>query len=264
VGGLVVGLVGVGSTETFARGWAWMVTEIPPRVLLTGGFLVLHTTIFWPVALFFHRVDRTDRPRWVARHRIQSGRRREPPLAKTLAVLLRNQLLLLPVLLFTLGELLRLRGWQPDPTLPSLAVLTVEVVGQGVIGTLLFYASHRVLHRTWWVKRVHRVHHEFRTTSALASEYAHPVEFVVANFGALALGALLLAPSLASMALFAVIGLTTILVHHSGYALPWAPWSMPHDWHHYRFVEMFGSTGAIDRILGTSPEYVELRDGDKR
>ena len=58
--------------------------------------------------------------------------------------------------------------------------------------------------------------------------------------------------------------LLNILVHHSGYALPWAPWSMPHDWHHYRVKELFGTTGFIDRMLGTSPEFETLEDGELR
>ena len=259
-----VGLLALGHTAPFARAYAALVTQASPRVLITLGLLVLHTVIFWPVALGFHWVDRTDRPRFIARHRIQSGKVRQPPLGRTLRVLIRNQFVLLPILLLLFAELLRIRGWRPDPVLPGLGVLILEVVGLGVIGSIVFYASHRLLHRRWWVKHVHYVHHEFRTTSALASEYAHPFEFAVANFGALTAGALILAPSLAAMGLFAVIAQLTVLVHHSGYALPFAPWSVPHDWHHYRFVELFGSTGALDRLLGTAPEFFELQDGEVR
>ena len=104
----------------------------------------------------------------------------------------------------------------------------------------------------------------FRTTSAWAAEYAHPIEFVVGNFGAMVAGALLFAPSLASIYVFESVAVLTVLVHHSGYALPWAPWSMPHDWHHYRFVELFGSTALLDRLFGTAPEFEKLQDTEIR
>lgn len=264
VGGLLLGAIAVGATDPFAQAWRTLVTEVPDRVLLTGGLMALHTAIFWPVCAAFHLVDRTDRPAAIARYRIQSGARRQPPLGRTLWVLLRNQFLLLPLLLAAFSEALLARGWHADPALPGLGVLALELAGQAVLAVLFFYGAHRFLHRKWWLKRVHRVHHEFRTSTALASEYAHVFEFAVGNFGTLAVGALLLAPSLASIYLFAALALITILVHHSGYALPWAPWSVPHDWHHHRFKEVFGTTGLLDHLFGTDGEFAELEDGDIR
>ena len=106
---------------------------------------------------------------------------------------------------------------------------------------------------------MHRIHHEYKTTTSIASEYAHPVEFCIGNFGTLAGGVVLLAPSLFSIYLFTVLSILTILIHHCGYALPWAPWSIPHDWHHYKYKELFGSVGFLDRILGTDKEFKKLK-----
>lgn len=263
LGGLLACAVTVGSTKAAGHAWAALIGALGPRWLVDGGLLVIHTTIFWSVCGLFHLVDVTDRPRFIARHRIQSGPRRQPPLRETLRVLGRNQILLV-ALIVGFAELLLWRGWRPEPQLPSLLRLALELAGQAICAILVFYGSHRLLHRKWWLKRVHRVHHEFRTSSALASEYAHPVELAISNFGTLALGALLIAPHLASMYLFAILSLLTILVHHSGYALPWAPWSVPHDWHHHQIRELFGATGLLDRILGTDRVFRTLRDGDVR
>ena len=93
---------------------------------------------------------------------------------------------------------------------------------------------------------------------------AHPVEFAIGNFLTMVGGALILAPHLVSMYLFALLGLMTILIHHCGYALPWAPWAVPHDWHHYRFKELFGTVGLLDRVFGTDEEFRTLEDGDVR
>lgn len=265
LGAMLALAFGLGSTEAAATAWAGLVGAFGDRWLLTGGLLVLHTAFFWPVCFAFHVVDTTDRPHFIAKHRIQQEKRKHPDLPTTVKVLLRNQFLLLPPLLFLFGELLiALHGWTAEPVLPSAGRLALELVALGIVSQVVFYATHRFLHRKWWMRHVHRVHHEFRATTAFASEYAHPVEFAVGNVLTLTLGPLIFAPHLATMYLFSVLALTTILVHHSGYALPWAPWSVPHDWHHYRFKELFGTTGLIDRLLGTDAEYRTLEDGDVR
>lgn len=264
VGGLVGLALAVAHTEAFARAWAAWVQSFSDRTLLVGGAFILHALVFWPLALAFHRVDVTGRPGCIARHRIQPDGRKHPPLGRTIRVLLRNQLLYLPLLLWGLAELLIWRGWQAEPGLPSLPRFVFEMIGQGACALVVFYASHRFLHRKWWMKRVHRVHHEFKTTTALASEYAHPVEFAAGNFATLATGALLLMPHLASIYLFTVLSIITIVVHHAGYALPWAPYAAPHDWHHYRVRELFGTVGLLDRLLGTDQEFRTLEDGDQR
>lgn len=252
----------VGSTDAFAELWSKLVTSNSARVLVTPGLLLVHTVVFWPICAAFHYVDRTGRPGFIAKHRIQEGAGVQPPMGKTIGLLLGNQFVLLPFLLFGVGELLLLRGWTAEAQLPSLQRICLELIGQAVCSLPIFYFSHRFLHRKWWMKRVHNVHHQYRTTHALAAEYAHPVEFAIGNFLTLAGGALLIGPHLISMYLFTVLGLVTILVHHCGYALPWAPWAGHHDWHHYRFREMFGTIGLLDRLFGTEPEYRELNDGD--
>lgn len=241
--------------------WASMVDGLPHGVLMVLVPLGLHLLVFWGMSAAFGWVDRNNTPHWIARYRIQSGRRRQPPWPKVLRNLLVNQLVLSPLLLAALWGALVLRGWAPSPTLPSVGTLLVELAGLSVCSVLWFYASHRFLHRPYWMKRVHRVHHEFRTTSAVASEYAHPVEFVFGSFGTLACGVLLLAPSLLSIYLYTVMSLHVVLAHHSGYAVPWLSWAVPHDWHHYKFNEVFGTVGVLDRLLKTDTLFRELEDG---
>lgn len=264
VGSMVVGIFAIGSTAMAANLWAAWVGAVSDRVALTGGLMLLHTAVFWPVCLAFHVVDTTDRPQFIARYRIQTSKRKHPPLGKTIRLLLLNQFFFLPLLLLAFGETLFWRGWRPDPVLPTAGRLAFELVFQAVISVGVFYGTHWFLHRKWWMRHVHRVHHEFRTTTALASEYAHPVEFAIGNFLTMVGGALILAPHLVSMYLFALLGLMTILIHHCGYALPWAPWAVPHDWHHYRFKELFGTVGLLDRVFGTDEEFRTLEDGDVR
>lgn len=254
--------VALGSLPAAATGWQWLVQTVPEPALLIGGTLVGHLVLFWSAALACHVVDTRDWPAFIAKHRIQSGPPKRPTLRAALPNLLTNQLLLSPLLLAALWGALKLRGWAVSDTLPSLMELLLDLIGMSVLSVLWFYASHRFLHRPWWMKRVHRVHHEFRTTTALASEYAHWVEFIFGSFGTLSIGVLVLAPSLPAIWLFALVALTTVLVHHCGYAVPWASWAVHHDWHHFRYRECFGTIGVLDRLAGTDAELRRLKDGE--
>jgi methylsterol monooxygenase len=256
-------MLGIGWSDWGRAQWRVLAEGYSDFVLLAVGPLVLHLLVFWPLAAAFHYVDTHDAPAWVARHRIQSGKRRQPETAKVMRVLATNQLLLSPLMLVLLSWMMCAMGWTVSPELPSLPTVLLEMALMAGAAAVFFYASHRFLHRPWWMKRVHRVHHEFRTTSAVAAEYAHPVEFLLANFGTLAVGIPLVFPSLPAVYMFTVLSVTHIVVHHSGYAVPWAPWSVPHDWHHYRYKELFGTVGVLDRLLGTDQEFRNLRDGDQ-
>lgn len=254
----------LGATPAVRDAWATAVESTPAWVLVCVAPWVGHQLAFWGSAALFGYVERHEKPTFLARHRIQSGPPQRPPTPKVLRNLAMNQGVWSPLLLVAMYGALVGRGWAPSPTLPAAARLLAEVLAMSACSLVWFYASHRFLHRKWWMKRIHRVHHEFRTTSVLAAEYAHPVEFVFGNFGTLACGIVLVAPSLPALYVFAAMAFSVFLVHHSGYALPWVSWSMHHDWHHYRFQEAFGSIGVLDKLFGTAKEYGELRDGDVR
>ena len=262
--GILTAVVVLGSLAPVRAAWAQLVESAPDMVLVTLGPWIIHQILFWLVSGAYHYVDVNDRPRFIARHRIQSGRPRCPPMSATLRVLAWNQLLWAPIMLGLMAAGLQLRGWTASPELPGLLQLFTELILLALTAMVFFYTTHRLLHRRWWMKRVHRLHHEFKTTTAMASEYAHPVEFCIGNFGTLAVGIVIFAPSLATIYLFALLSLLQILIHHGGYALPWAPWALPHDWHHYRVKEVFGTTGFIDRLLGTDTEFRELKPDEPR
>ncbi len=246
-----------------AEAWAAWVIGTPEWVSVIAAVFALHMLVFWGMAAAFGYVDRHDRPAFIARHRIQSGKKRQPPLSRVARVLALNQLVLSPIMLGVLLGALHLRGWTPDPDLPGPVEVIVHLVLLGVIAAIWFYAAHRFLHRPWWMKRVHQVHHEFRTTNCIAAEYAHPVEMIFGNFFTLGLGVVILGPDLATIYLYTVVGTVTFVGHHSGYAIPWMSWAVHHDWHHYRYKEAFGTYGVLDRLLGTDKELRGLQDGQE-
>lgn len=243
--------------------WAGWVTDTPGWLHVFVVVAGLHGLVFWGMAAAFGVVDRTDRPAFIARYRIQTGKVRRPPISRTLRVLALNQAVIAPVLLLGLWGVLHLRGWAPLTALPGPGEVLLDLVLLTAISAVWFYASHRFLHRPWWMKRVHRVHHEFRSTTCLAAEYAHPVEMIFANFGTLAVGVALVAPHLATLYLYTVLATVTFVGHHSGYAVPWMSWAVHHDWHHYRTKEAFGTFGLLDWALGTDRELLSLEHGEE-
>jgi methylsterol monooxygenase len=261
---LVGATLALGLIPAVHDAWRTIVETVPEWALVVLVPWVAHQAIFWASSWLALHVDRHDRPKFLAKHRIQSGKPQRPPTARVLRNLAVNQLFWSPLLLWAMWQVLRLRGWAPSPELPGATSLVLEVAGMAVASVVWFYASHRFLHRPWWMKRVHRVHHEFRTSTVMASEYAHWVEFTFGNFMTLAIGILLIAPSLPALYLYALLAIATFLAHHSGYALPWLSWAVHHDWHHYRYNEAFGTLGFIDRMLGTSKELDAMQDGDTR
>ena len=243
--------------------WTGWVEGSHPAVYLVLVVFLLHGGVFWGMSAAFWAVDRFDGPAFIARHRIQSGKTRNPARSRVALNLALNRLVVTPLMLLALWGALALRGWTLETTFPSVFEVFWQMAVLAVVSEVYFYASHRFLHRPWWMKRVHRIHHEFRTTKAWAGEYAHPVEMVFGNFGTLTVGVILLAPNLATLYIYAVVATHTFVAHHSGFAVPWMSWSVHHDWHHYRYKEAFGTFGVLDRLLGTDKEFRGLKHEDQ-
>ncbi len=259
---LLAGIFGFSRLPAAAEVWAQYLAAVPDWFAFAGAVYLIHGAVFWGLSLFFSRVERTGMPTWIARYRIQSEVKGRPPAAKVARVLAINQLFWTPLTLLLIWWLLELRGWDNAHVLPSLPKFVAMMAGLTVLSAVWFYVSHRLLHRPWWMRKVHRLHHEFRTTSARAAEYAHWFEFIVGNFGTLAFGVVVLAPSLFTIYVYTLLATYTFVVHHSGFAIPWASWSVHHDWHHYRYREAFGTFGLLDRLLGTDKELRTLKHGD--
>lgn len=161
---------------------------------------------------------------------------------------------------------------------PALSTIVKQIIGAWYFNEITFYLAHRLLHHPAIYKYVHKQHHEFKATISLASEYAHPVEAVLANF----------MPTLGSLVVMKAHALTTFIWvflrvwetvdTHSGYVFPWSPWYAYfigeeliinkgdlakaqhcvahgfHDYHHQYNVGNYASP-LIDWLFGTDASY---------
>jgi len=61
----------------------------------------------------------------------------------------------------------------------------LEIIGQLIFFMLcddfFFYWNHRFLHVKWLYPYIHKIHHEYSITVSIASEYVHPLEFIIGN-----------------------------------------------------------------------------------
>jgi sterol desaturase/sphingolipid hydroxylase (fatty acid hydroxylase superfamily) len=81
--------------------------------------------------------------------------------------------------------------------------------------------------------RIHKIHHEFKAPIGMASEYAHPLEFIFSNLIPAAAGPALCQSHVFVSWLWFNIALLSIflpkesskdegtITHHSGYRFPW-------------------------------------------
>ncbi|KAK5995275.1 Fatty acid hydroxylase domain-containing 2-like protein [Cladobotryum mycophilum] len=93
------------------------------------------------------------------------------------------------------------------------------------------------------------VHHQFTAPVAYASQYAHPVEHILANVLPIGLPSVVLHTHILTSLVFAAWQLFQTSTVHSGYDF-FAGMARQHDRHHERFDVYFGH-GIIDWLHGT-------------
>lgn len=131
-----------------------------------------------------------------------------------------------------------------------------------------FYFSHRFLHLRWVYPYIHKMHHEYSQTVGIASQYTHPVEFVLGNVIPTAVGPLILGPHMHLLTVFAwyALRIGESLDGHCGYEFSFSPYRLIpfsgsasyHDYHHSHNVGNYASFFQIwDTIFGTNKDYFQ-------
>ena len=180
---------------------------------------------------------------------INLGKQTQISYSEGLILLLNFLLVVAPLdaFLFSHGDLS-----QHFPESPEFLGL---VLGSSVCNEVLFYYSHRWMHRPFLYKHVHSWHHKFHSTNALAAAYCHPFEMLLCN----------VLPAFAFLSVVRphewflwIWSLTAVYVtqcHHSGYCENWlsslATQPRFHDAHHKRLRGNYGSGMFMDKLCGT-------------
>lgn len=236
---------------------------------VVGGWLVMFLT-YWLFGFAMLAVDITHKPAWLWNRKYQkskmysyAGSDYNPPLKKTVALVLFNQLFVfLPGLwlmqrFFTNTALLPWStGIRVDRELPTLISMLVTFSWAVFLEEILFYSSHWLMHVGFFYRNFHKVHHSYRAPHAIASLYAHPVEAVLANLVAMNLPLFVCNFHLLTFYIAISLGWMSSLVGHCGYDVPILSLFIPkhdfHDLHHEKFNGNYGTAGWLDLLLKTN------------
>ena len=157
------------------------------------------------------------------------------------------------------------RGWTKiytDPSVYSWWWMPASVFAFLLIHDTWFYWTHRLMHRPWWFRAMHAVHHASRPPTAWAAMSFHPWEAVS---GALVIPLLVFVIPIHVTMLGAVLAIMTLMgvTNHMGWELfprrlvhgrvgQWLITASHHELHHQAYRCNYGLYFRHwDRLCGT-------------
>lgn len=242
--------------------WSNLVAKHNPHTIDIVGTFLVQVVFWWIPSIVFVSLD-VFCPEFAAKHKIQPLQK-QPTAADVrhaIAISVRNQLLVLLLqvgLAYTAITQQKSPAFQVTPSLPSATAFVRDFSICVVAREILFYYSHRLLHVPSLYRRIHKTHHKFKAPVSFASQYAHPIEHIVANTLPIALPPALLGTHIITMWVFLAWQLIETATVHSGYDF-FGGAAKRHDRHHERFDVHFGGMPWLDWIHNTDERVVSAK-----
>lgn len=190
---------------------------------------------------------------------------------KTIMLVLFNTLVVSPctVYVFAALEDFKMKHTMSVEDLPDKFTLIWQLYFCIIAEDIAFSYAHRLLHKPFFYKHIHKVHHTYVQQVAICATYAHPVEYSLGNVIPVGMGFLILGKrchyyTYLVYLFFRVLDTT---LGHCGYAFPWlscfdfVPFrgtGSIHEYHHSGgafYGNYSGMTTICDTMWGTNKRY---------
>lgn len=121
----------------------------------------------------------------------------------------------------------------------------IKLICNGLIGESLFYYLHYWSHFILYSK-VHKVHHEWKNTCAVAAAYAHPLEYILISLPTFLLPPIITGSNWYITKIWFIIATTSVVIDHSGYNIIEAS---NFHWKHHKYTNInYGTNTVVDNI----------------
>lgn len=183
-----------------------------------------------------------------------------------------NLFVLLPLMAISKIILSNITGTE-DPNLfqtdpehwPTLMENTRNMILLALFHEFGFYSTHRIMHTYPSLYKYHKVHHEYKMNTTLASQHNHPIDFILSIGGPALLAVFIVNPHSSTLFQFTVWTMVANLDDHVGYSFPWSPvrWfpfsaaTDEHEFHHSKNLGCFASKLSIYNSLLGGYEYYD-------
>ncbi|EWC47406.1 hypothetical protein DRE_00374 [Drechslerella stenobrocha 248] len=251
----------LGMPAPLVTGWAHVTDRYSPATIEFVGTLIIQLVFFWGPSAVYLSLD-TLFPKFSESHKIQPAPKQptRSELFHCLWLVLKNQILTtaLHAGMIYISTLVGKPAFRIDASIPQLHEVVRDFLISLALREALFYYSHRILHHPRLYPRIHKVHHRFTAPVALAAQYAHPIEQIVANILPISLPPQLLNSHILTFWLFMAYELLETTTVHSGYDF-FLNAAKKHDLHHEKFLIYFGALGVLDWLHGTDESKLARR-----
>lgn len=229
--------------------WNELLDNYEPFRIKIIGSAIVQITSFWIPASLYVFIDWAS-PHFSQRHKIQSAKRQPNKEEVVEAARVAAINTLLSIVAQTIVVYLEERGVLASSVsmssqLPSWSTMILQLLISAVMRDIMFYYAHRAFHSKYLYTRIHKLHHKYTAPVSYSSQYAHPIEHVIANMLPIALPSMILHTHIVVQWLFIAIESAETATVHSGYDF-FGGMATFHDTHHERFNFNYGVLGIMD------------------
>lgn len=210
--------------------------------------------VYFVIGYIFYYVDIKRNPDWLHKKKYQAdislSKEEYDKTFKTMVI--KMMFIILPTFLITfiimqwrINSYPNVIAWmQKNGVIGFLICLLVVYV----IADMTAWFVHKMLHQGILWENIHKHHHSYISTVAIASLDAHPIEVIFWDAFPFIFGSLLLGTSPAFFSMFAILSISNTALCHSGYDIGYDHGH--HDLHHERLKCNYSGM-LSDKLMGT-------------